>query len=87
MYEQLDDKTVRSLSRSAGKTARILGWALGLGFAVPGFTGCVWLLLHWGAFMFGYHYVGLTLWSYVLLLSLLCIYIGSVILWSVIKRA
>lgn len=67
------------------KDNHALSWALALGLCGLGVGGCVWLLLNWRKFLFGYHSVGLNLWSYVLVFSLLCLYIGLVGLWSTVK--
>jgi hypothetical protein len=67
--------------------SNILGWTLGLGLSAAGAVGIILLLLNWSGFTFGYHYVGLNIWSFLLVFSLVLLYVGAVVLWSTVKTS
>lgn len=68
------------------KIAAAIGWIFGGTLLLLGIGSFLWLLLDWAGFGFGYHHVGLSLWSYVLVFSLLSIYLGALVLRSTIKN-
>ena len=60
----------------------VLASTLGICLVLGGLAGFVILLTDQSGFDFGYHHVGLNLWSSFLVLSLLAAYVGAVVLWS-----
>lgn len=53
--------------------ATAIGLIFGGTLLLLGIGGFLWLLLDWAGFSFGYHHVGLSLWSYFFGFSLLSI--------------